>query len=82
MLTSNEAKELLKDPRVFDVELNPAIRDDIEIGNRASQTGDFSKTTSDTGDFVNWGLRRMIFPNPILVIQLQVTLHTHLQAKV
>ena len=43
MLTPNEAKELTKDPRVFDVELNPAIRDDIEIGNRASQTGDFSK---------------------------------------
>ena len=65
MLTPNEAKELTKDPRVFDVELNPAIRDDIEIGNRASQTGDFSKTTSDTGDFVNWGLRRMISPtNP------------------
>ena len=62
MLTEAEAEGLRSDPRVFAVELNPALRRDVGIGHHAKQTGDFSKTTSDTGDFVNWGLRRMISP--------------------
>ena len=65
MLTEDEAGWLINDPRVFDVELNPQDREDIGIGNRATQESNFTKTTADSGDFVNWGLRRMISPtNP------------------
>jgi len=59
-LTEAEASQLQDDPRVFGVEIPPDQRDDVEIGLSAIQTGDFTKTTSDSGDFVNWGLRRCI----------------------
>ena len=58
MLTETEADTLRNDPRVYDVELPPEHRKDIELGLRASQPGNFTKTTEDVGDFVNWGLRR------------------------
>lgn len=59
MLTDAEAAQLQNDSRVYAVELRPDLRDDIEIGHFATQVADFSKTTLDRGDFVNWGLRRM-----------------------
>jgi subtilisin family serine protease len=62
-LSDEEAEQLRNDPRVYSVEIPPDQRDDITIGHDAVQTGNFTKTTSDTGDFVNWGLRRSIFEN-------------------
>ena len=58
MLTDTEAATLRNDPRVMGVEIPPQKRDDISIAPRATQTGDFSKTTLDRGFFINWGLRR------------------------
>ena len=59
MLTDEEAAKLSSDTRVLAVELRPDLRDDIDLVRTATQTGDFTKTTLDRGDFVNWGLRRM-----------------------
>lgn len=55
MLNDSEAQELRKDPRVMGVEIEP--------GNElksifASQSGNYSRATSKSGSFVNWGLRR------------------------
>ena len=60
-LSDDEANALRNDPRVYDVEIPPEQRDDIQIGLTATQTSDFTKTSSDSGNFVNWGLRRSIF---------------------
>lgn len=59
-LTDEEAEKLRNDPRVYDVEIPPEHRDDIVLVRRANQTSDFTKTTSDSGSYVNWGLRRII----------------------
>jgi len=59
MLTDDEAETLRSDPRVLAVEIPPDQRDDIMIMPRAIQESNFTKTTSDSGDFVNWGLRRV-----------------------
>ena len=59
-LTDEEAATLKNDSRVYDVEIPPEQRDDIVLVRHATQTSDFSKTTSDSGAYVNWGLRRMI----------------------
>lgn len=59
-LTDAEAAQLKNDPRVYDVEIPPEQREDIFMQRRATQTSDFTKTASDTGSYVNWGLRRMI----------------------
>ena len=65
MLTDEEAAKLSSDTRVLAVELRPDLRDDIDLVRTATQTGDFTKTTLDRGDFVNWGLRRMnMLSNP------------------
>jgi len=57
-LTDEEAEELRNDSRVREVEIPPQDRDDIEIGRHASQSGDFTKTTADSGNYLNWGMRR------------------------
>jgi len=57
-LTAEEAIQLQQDPDVEAVEIPPEQRDDILLAPRAIQESDFSKTTSDSGNFVNWGLRR------------------------
>jgi subtilisin family serine protease len=62
-LTDAEAEQLRNDPRVYDVEIPPEQRDDIIMKRRAVQTSDFTKTTSDSGSYVNWGLRRIIENN-------------------
>jgi len=59
-LTDAEAEQLKNDPRVRDVEIPPDQRDDVEIGLHAVQSGDFRKTSSDSGDHLNWGMRRCI----------------------
>ena len=59
-LTDEEAAALRNDPRVQAVEIPPDQRDDIEIGHLATQNYNFTKSSSDSGDLVNWGLKRCI----------------------
>ena len=58
-LTDAEAGLLSNDPRVYAVTLLPELDPDIGIGFDTTQTGVFTKTTLDRGDFLNWGMRRM-----------------------
>jgi subtilisin family serine protease len=58
LLTDEEAEQLKLDDRVFDVEIPPEYRDDIVMIRNEVQIGDFTKTTSDSGAFLNWGLIR------------------------
>lgn len=65
-LTEEEAELLKNDPRVYAVEIPPDQRDDIEIRLRSTtQTGNFTKTTSPSSNFINWGLIRHSFDNNI-----------------
>jgi len=57
-LTDEEAELVRNDERVLAVEIPPEDRDDIFIAPRITQTGDFTKTTSDSGAYINWGLIR------------------------
>jgi subtilisin family serine protease len=59
-LTEDEAQEVRNDPRVLEVETPPEFREDIKIFRMAIQDSNFTKTSSSSGDFVNWGLRRSI----------------------
>ena len=61
VLTDLEAEIVRQDPRVLAVELPPEHRDDIQIGLRKVQEGVFTKTTSDSGNYQNWGLIRSKF---------------------
>jgi subtilisin family serine protease len=58
LLTDEEAELLRGDDRVYCVEIPPEHRDDIVMMHRATQTGDFTKTSSDSGAYLNWGLIR------------------------
>ena len=58
LLTEEEAELLRADDRVYCVEIPPEHRDDIIMAPSATQTGDFTKTTSSAGSFLNWGLIR------------------------
>ena len=58
LLTDEEAELLRGDDRVYCVEIPPEYRDDIVMMHRATQTGDFTKTSSDSGAYLNWGLIR------------------------
>jgi subtilisin family serine protease len=58
LLTEEEAELLRADDRVYCVEIPPEHRDDIILAPSATQTGDFTKTTSSAGSFLNWGLIR------------------------
>jgi subtilisin family serine protease len=60
LLTDEEAETLRQDPRVLGVEIPPEHRDDIIIAPNAIQDGVFTKTTSDSGTFHNWGLIRCL----------------------
>lgn len=62
-LTDAEAAMLRNDPRILAVEIPPDQRDDIELIHHAVQIGDFTKTSSDAGNFLNWGLKRCISQN-------------------
>jgi len=59
-LTEAEVIQLRKDSRVDAVEIPPEQRTDISPEPLAIQTGNFSKTTSDSGNYMNWGMRRCI----------------------
>ena len=65
LLTDEEAEILRQDDRVFCVEIPPEHRDDIVMGFRATQKSDFTKTSSDSGAYVNWGLIRSNFPTNV-----------------
>ena len=58
LLTDEEAELLRQDDRVYCVEIPPEFRTDIIMEPRVTQTGDFTKTTSDSGAYLNWGLIR------------------------
>lgn len=61
LLSEEEAKNLKSDPRIQNVELDIAHRDDIEIVNHATQIGDFRRdqlSEQNLGN-VNWGLKRI-----------------------
>jgi subtilisin family serine protease len=58
-LTDEEANSLRNDPRVYSVEIPPQYRDDVKIGLRGVQEGDFSKGNSSSGNRRNWGLKRI-----------------------
>jgi subtilisin family serine protease len=60
-LTDLEAEILKKDSRIYSVEL-PHSFTPFKYGRLV---GDFTKTTSDTGTFINWGLRRCISPTNV-----------------
>ncbi len=55
-LTDEEAEFLKNDPRVYSVE-QPTKFQPFTLG---GYTGDFTKTTSDSGNYINWGLKRCI----------------------
>ena len=82
LLTDEEAELLRQDDRVLCVEIPPEHRDDIVMGFRATQKSEFTKTTSDSGAYVNWGLIRSNFPtnvfgsgiNPIINANYDYTL--------
>lgn len=57
-LTEEEAKQLKNDPRVLAVEIPPDQRTDIKIGYNLVQNANFNKTTSSSGNLINWGLNR------------------------
>ena len=57
-LSDDEAEQLRLDDRVYCVEIPPDQRTDIEIALTTTQTGNFTKTTSSSGNFLNWGLIR------------------------
>jgi len=60
-LTQEEAETLRNDNRVTDVQLRPEDRDDVEIELTATQTANFNKSSSDTGDYRDWGKIRHSF---------------------
>ena len=64
-LTDSEAEVLRNDPRIYSVDIPPDQRTDIKIGLRGVQRGDFSKTSSSSGSFINWGLKRLNSPTNI-----------------
>ena len=65
LLTDEEAELLRQDDRVYCVEIPPEHRDDIILAPSATQTGDFTKTTSSAGSFLNWGLIRSSNPTNV-----------------
>ena len=65
LLTDEEAELLRADDRVYCVEIPPEHRDDIILAPSATQTGDFTKTTSSAGSFLNWGLIRASNPTNV-----------------
>lgn len=54
-LTEAEAEALRNDPRVYGVEINPELRDDIRPMPIGLQEGNFNKSTSESGQYYDWG---------------------------
>ena len=61
-LTDEEASVLTQDSRIYCVEIPVHLRDDIQIGRLLVQNGNFTKTNTSVGSFVNWGLVRVNSP--------------------
>ena len=61
MLTTEEVETLKNDSRVLEVDLPPDQNPNIEIGIQAVQIADFDKTTSDSGNYRDWGKIRHSF---------------------
>lgn len=59
-LTEEEADIVRQDDRVLEVEIPPEHRDDLQLVRMSTQSGQFEKTTSDSGSFLNWGLVRVL----------------------
>ena len=59
-LSDEEAETVRNDERVLAVEIPPEQRDDIIIGHHGIRNGVFTKTTSDSGTYQNWGLQRCL----------------------
>jgi len=57
-LTDEEASVLQNDSRVYSVEIPLSQRDDVVLGFKGYQQGDFSKSAVSTGTRSNWGLFR------------------------
>ena len=57
-LTDEEASALQNDSRVYSVEIPLTQRDDVVMGFKGYQRGDFSKSAVSTGTRSNWGLFR------------------------
>jgi subtilisin family serine protease len=64
-LTDQEAEILRNDPRVLGVEIPAEHRTDIGIVPYTIQSNNFTKTSSSSGDFVNWGLVRNSNPTNV-----------------
>ena len=58
LITDEEAEILRNDSRVYSVEIPPDQRTDIQIRLNATQSGNFVKPASSTGNHINWGLVR------------------------
>jgi subtilisin family serine protease len=58
LLTDEEADQLRQDSRVLAVEIPPEQRDDVKIELSIVSKSNFTKTSSSSGSFVNWGLLR------------------------
>ena len=58
LITDEEAETLRNDSRVYSVEIPPDQRTDIQIRLNATQSGNFVKPASSTGNHINWGLVR------------------------
>ncbi len=58
MLTDEEAQALTDDSRIRAVEIPPELRDDIQIGLNATQSGSYKRDGTSDADKVNWGLLR------------------------
>lgn len=57
-LTDDEATLLRNDSRVLGVQIPAEHRDEIVTVRLTTQIGNFTKTSSSSGDYVNWGLVR------------------------
>lgn len=64
-LSDDEAARLQNDPRVYSVEIPPDQRTDVAIGKMITQSSNFTKPSTNSGDLVNWGLLRSAFDTNI-----------------
>jgi subtilisin family serine protease len=78
LLTDEEVELLKQDDRVLAVEIPPEHRTDIVPILNAVQYGDFTKTTSSTGEYINWGLIRSNFRENPYGMEISTTTEPYL----
>lgn len=54
-LTAQEAEQLKNDPRVLDVDIRPDQNPNIQIGTAYLREANFNKSTSESGNYRDWG---------------------------